>query len=336
MFEADLLYHYTSQAGLLGIIANDSIWATDIRALNDWTEFRRLFEEAGVKPLVDSFKAGLSTLPEDPAEDKGARQTFLECVLAERNFETLLNIIKAQHDKPKETFVCSFAADGTGDRLSQWRGYSHSSQGFSLGFDKTLFKKQLALHDTLDKPVELVDCIYDNAATLEHIKKLGSDASANYGNPSRRKKDVPDWFTTPGKSAGYRETAFHLLDCLTETTVPFFKLAARCKHLGFQEELECRAVCFAYRKTLLPNTVKYRNGQFGPTAYIEIPLGLRNPSTCPLRRIVIGPRSHSGQDIDDIVNSVEMLLQKYGFQVRSPATPDGVEIVTSQIPYRSA
>lgn len=49
MLEADVLYHYTSQAGLLGIIANDSIWATDIRALNDWTEFRHLFEEAGVK-----------------------------------------------------------------------------------------------------------------------------------------------------------------------------------------------------------------------------------------------------------------------------------------------
>jgi len=83
-----------------------------------------------------------------------------------------------------------------------------------------------------------------------------------------------------------------------------------------------------------PSSIGMAN--LGPTAYVEIPLGLRKPDTCPLRRIVIGPRTHRGQDIDDIVNSVEMPLQKYGIQVRSPATPNGVEIATSQIPYRSA
>ena len=83
--------------------------------------------------------------------------------------------------------------------------------------------------------------------------------------PASRPRQSPQCFRfiTPGQSAGYRETAFYLSYCLSKATAPFFKLAARCKHPGFHEELECRAVCFAYRKTLLPNTVKYRNGQFG-------------------------------------------------------------------------
>src|SRR6266404_158808 len=33
------LYHYTTQAGLLGIAKDKAIWMTDIRHLNDSTEF---------------------------------------------------------------------------------------------------------------------------------------------------------------------------------------------------------------------------------------------------------------------------------------------------------
>ena len=36
----ELLYHYTRAGGLLGIVQGHSIWATDIRYLNDGNEFR--------------------------------------------------------------------------------------------------------------------------------------------------------------------------------------------------------------------------------------------------------------------------------------------------------
>lgn len=35
----DLLYHYTTQAGLLGILGSKSIWCTNTLFLNDPTEF---------------------------------------------------------------------------------------------------------------------------------------------------------------------------------------------------------------------------------------------------------------------------------------------------------
>ncbi len=39
--EPELLYHYTTQEGLLGIFDTQEIWATHIRYLNDKTrEFR--------------------------------------------------------------------------------------------------------------------------------------------------------------------------------------------------------------------------------------------------------------------------------------------------------
>jgi hypothetical protein len=37
-----LLYHYTDQRGLLGILRSQSIWATHIRYLNDSSEYNHV------------------------------------------------------------------------------------------------------------------------------------------------------------------------------------------------------------------------------------------------------------------------------------------------------
>ena len=332
MPEPDQLYHYTSQAGLLGIIASDSIWATDIRALNDWTEFRHVFTTASMQLLVDAFKSGL---PDDI--DADAKKMVTEHVLAERNFPKLLEIIKADppYGEPKGVFVCSFTA--AGDLLSQWRGYSHSSQGFSLGFDTRLLKKQLESVHTPETPTELVECVYDEATTHERIRDLGKKAAEGFRDLRQRDEIVPPSFCTLlSPSENYRKHVYYLEKSFTFATVPFFRAAAQFKHPGFQEEREWRVLYSAFWKSLSPHTVKFRNGQFGPTAYVEIPLGLHTPATCPLRRIVIGPRTYSGHEMRDMINSIEMLLSKYGIPVKSLATPSGVDVVISQIPYRSA
>jgi hypothetical protein len=328
----DILYHYTSQAGLQGILASDHIWATEIYALNDWTEFRLLFTSATMRLLADTFT---SELPDDI--DADAKKMMVERVLAERNVPALLEIIKA--DPPsgerKGVFVCSFTA--AGDLLSQWRGYSHSSQGFSLGFDTALLKKQLEAVDTPDTPTELVECIYDEARIHKHIRDLGRKAAKGFRELKKRNEVVPASFTTlRNPSKNYRKHSFYLEKSFTFATVPFFRLAAQFKHHGFQEEREWRVLFRSFWKTLLPDKVKFRSGQFGPTSYVEIPLGLHSPASCSLRRIVIGPRNYSGHERKDMINSVELLLSKYSIPVKSSAEPNGVEIATSEIPYRSA
>lgn len=40
---SELLYHYTSAEGVLGITSPDSLWATNIRYMNDSREFRAEF-----------------------------------------------------------------------------------------------------------------------------------------------------------------------------------------------------------------------------------------------------------------------------------------------------
>ena len=328
----DLLYHYTSQAGLQGILASDRIWATDIYSLNDWTEFRLLFTSATMQLLADTFNSGL---PDDI--DADAKKMMVDRVLAERNFPTLLELIKTDppYGDRKGAFVCSLTA--AGDLLSQWRGYSHSSQGFSLGFDTAVLEKQLEAVHTLDTPTELVECIYDEAIIREHIRDLGRKAAEGFRELKERNEAVPAWFTTLlNPSENYRKHSFYLEKSFTFATVPLLRLAAQFKHPGFQEEREWRVLFRAFLKTLPPDKVKFRSGQFGPTSYVEIPLGLYSPASCSLRRIVIGPRTYSGHEMSDMTNSIALLLSKYGIPVKSAAAPSGVEIVMSEIPYRSA
>jgi hypothetical protein len=198
--EADsgLLYHYTSEAGLRGIIENDSIWATDIHFLNDWTEFSHVFNEETLGPFVESF---LEALP--PDIDKDARQVTLDRVLSKRNFPRLLSIIEGlpPYGKPKEAFVCSFTADAIadgnpGDRLSQWRGYLHSSQGFSLGFDRTVLKQQIETQNSPDATAGLVKCIYDDEEKLSLFVNMGRAAATEFIAFRGSGEVVPKWFRT--------------------------------------------------------------------------------------------------------------------------------------------
>jgi hypothetical protein len=284
MLEPEILYHYTSQAGLLGILASDRIWATDIHALNDWTEFRLLFATGSMQLLVDAFNSGL---PDDI--DVDAKKMMIECVLAERNFPELLKIIKADppRGERKGVFVCSFTA--AGDLLSQWRGYSYSSQGFSLGFDTTLLKKQLEGVHTPDTSTELIECIYDEATIRERIRDLGRKAAGGCRELKDRDEIVPASFRTlRNPSPNYRKHVYYLEKSFTFATVPFLRLAAQFKHHGFQEEREWRVLYRAFWKTLLPDTVKFRSGQFGPTSFVEIPLGLHSQATCPSGGLLLG------------------------------------------------
>src|SRR4051812_26827939 len=85
------LYHYTSPAGFLGIMATRKLWASSIRHMNDATEYRyahNVFEEAMstaaqavrrtalyvsvvAKGMVDDIREGVRELPQVLASSQG-------------------------------------------------------------------------------------------------------------------------------------------------------------------------------------------------------------------------------------------------------------------------
>jgi hypothetical protein len=100
-----LIWHYTTAAGLLGILSSGSIWATGLSFLNDSSEGRHVWEK-----MVELLAAKL------PKGDAAAARVALD------DFDARVT----------ELAVACFSRDG--DLLSQWRTYSQGA-GFAVGFD---------------------------------------------------------------------------------------------------------------------------------------------------------------------------------------------------------
>jgi hypothetical protein len=308
----DLLYHYTSEAGLWGIVQSDCIWATHVRFLNDWTEFQEAFAVDYVRTLAESFLSGPP--PEGVTEEdrRVAEEVFSQ-------HERILEVLNALSDR-YDTFVCAFSADG-GDRLSQWRGYSNSVQGFSIGFDHGLLAQPVKNYAPRD--AEIRRCIYDEEGKRSWARSLGARASEQFA--VLMKKTEPA--SRPLTSVGIRATA---LLALARASAEFSMDAATFKHPGFREEFEHRAIVRVPMGDVAPDTLKFRDGRFGKTPYLEIPLGLENVGTSPLKRIVIGP----GANREDVARAVRLFLIKHRIPVQAAFGSEGVEIAVSVIPYR--
>lgn len=284
---ANLLYHYTNQDGLSGILKDSEIWATDYRFLNDTKE-----REHDVTQFSNAIYMHATTRPADSA---GAR---IEKCLNDRKhnyIETLLRSIDAYYVSfTKEDLDCQLPltpdSQFLGDRLSQWRGYAQNCQGISLGFnrDRLLSKAKLLQEKTnTHLSIEFVDCIY------------GDDLkNAIVG-------------TINGNNAIKIENSKILNDCMV-----------RFKHVGFEEEKETRLVIQMPVAQKDVNLVEFRNGQYGRTPYIKVPLGLIGQDS-PLERIVVGPSKY----MDQTVQSLEIELTKMGIQ--------GVKVVASKISFRN-
>jgi hypothetical protein len=131
------LYHYTGAAGLIGIIENRKLWATDHRHLNDRKE-----HQIGTRLLQDELK--VSRL------EKKDRSAFEDLVASTQ----------------KGYFVLSFSEQG--DQLSQWRAYSAGGAGYALGF-----KQNNALFSSATQhSFNLIRCEYDPTKQQELCRYL--------------------------------------------------------------------------------------------------------------------------------------------------------------------
>jgi DUF2971 family protein len=149
--------HYTSQAGLLGILTKEILWATNIKFLNDEQEFQnalQMCEDIIAKP--------------NPSFDK------------DRRFGEYLAKIKHQLgrlDLFKSDAIFTLAFSEETDLLGQWRGYCPANNGYCIVFDAE------ALHAATSVKLEnchLVKCVYDDAKKAAQIRKVFTDHWRKY------------------------------------------------------------------------------------------------------------------------------------------------------------
>ena len=133
----ELLYHYTTQKGLIGIIEKRSIWASKVQHLNDTQEF---------KLALNLAKKALEKKSKDA---ENAIQNKIDQMIEDLEEIPSINV-----------FVCSFTEED--DLLSQWRAYSSFGNGYAIGFSSKILQQRHGFF--------LAKCIYE-----ENIQKAVID-----------------------------------------------------------------------------------------------------------------------------------------------------------------
>jgi hypothetical protein len=174
----EVLYHYTTQSGLLGIVNGREIWASHTQYLNDVREFKHAVNV--VEEELFNMKLG------PPHHDK--RELLNEMEEGLKGGIEGINVC-----------VCSFSA--AGDVLSQWRAYGGGASGFSIGFSGALLR---AVSDEMN--FWLVPVLYDEDEQRAIVRTLLEDVLAE--NLRRRTQSTADGNREPGQPPGGNLVAY--------------------------------------------------------------------------------------------------------------------------------
>ena len=163
-----IIYHYTTQDGLIGILKESALWATKIHYMSDASELTEPLRIANTQLTVFTRQ-----LDSEEAKDKERKKDIILKILDDIRTWEQLNMC-----------IVSFCAKA--DLLSQWRGYGVPGSAYSIGFDRENLIKTIGSH-----PFELRRCqYYDSVSYEEKIHKFVLDII----NEAVTKNNVPEDF----------------------------------------------------------------------------------------------------------------------------------------------
>ena len=137
-----VLFHYTGQTGLVGIIERAELWATKIQYMNDATEFGLALGLA--RQHLENIINNTHHVGE---------KTAAVALLQSLNGIEDINL-----------FATCFCEGG--DLLSQWRGYAGGKQGYAIGFSTD------GLMQIADRNKFILGrCIYDRAIQRKIVEE---------------------------------------------------------------------------------------------------------------------------------------------------------------------
>lgn len=139
----EILYHYTSFKGLMGIVDSKALWASDIRYMNDSAELRH---------TVDLIRIDITQRIASGHANPNLLNQFLDWVSYRIANEHML-------------FGASFRSNG--NLLSQWRGYSSPGKGVSIGFNPMHILKCAQ-----SQSFKVGKCIYKSSDQRKLIKQV--------------------------------------------------------------------------------------------------------------------------------------------------------------------
>jgi hypothetical protein len=293
------LYHYTSAEALLAILQSGSLWATDIRYLNDTAEYRFARDL-----LLKELQGRTVRL-----KNKRVRS------LIEQHLKSL-RISNAAY-----AYVTSFSA--CGNLLSQWRAYA-PRDGVSIGFHAGALQKI--------NGYALWKCHYFNStpslteAEKNDLRLITDEVYGSIQWASRLMQQEARKSSHTGASLleAQRDHAAVISASLTWA-------ALKIKHAGFSEESEWRLIDNNSEINMIhaagedpQGLLNFRRGAFGITPYLLAVLPVTwKKDPLGIAEIIVGPSSNAAAT----VTSIKDLLR---IKLRSAAP-----VVSCNIPYRT-
>lgn len=231
----ELLYHYTKEKGLYGILERECIWATHYRFLNDLSE---CLEAAEMFEAIIRQQSSTKSL-----------QLEISKAVRQASCNNILNTLRARIESTDAYFV-SFTDESIsqtpGDRLTLWRGYAENSQGFSLGFRRSKLQQRVqSFEQQLQKQIPLMKCLYGE--TEESRQERAAIVRTLVGFvDSKILEKVLEWSARFKNKAFYEEREWRFVLQMSK----------------------------AERETN-GGRIEFHDGQFGRTPHIAIPLDLK-------------------------------------------------------------
>lgn len=291
------LWHYTTLGGFEGIVASGRLWATDVRFLNDRTEF------------IHARKIAEGLIAEMPACDSE------EAWVKTKAQQVLDGYFEIGPLSPSRLELYSVSFTVLEDTLSQWRGYGND--GVSLCFDLQHIRPPAELGSL----VSFAPCIYQEhekrtlvASALQGFVSKALILFRATGDPGWVAQRLQAWtqLTSDEQAAQnsfnvwnekYLQSELHTQYVLTAADL--LRVAGLCKDHTFHEEQEWRLMLPVQTDKPLQYTARlYRARNDEQVPYITTSLFARQ-ARLPLTRVFVGP----GGDVATRREAIEFILR---------------------------
>ena len=316
------LLHYTSVAGLFGILESQSLRATHSAFQNDSTEISLFFKWRLAKLLESGIRAELAADPELQVLPEFAKTPHEADEAVTRYATEMADAIRRTSSRLHQPYLTCFSAPAnkrveSDGLLSQWRGYGKDG-GYALVFDAKRLEEHLV--------IEGASFWYEHAH-WGNVHYHQDDSDLVNAEPEILKAEdalrevIRRYIRNPVATE------------LESTFEPVAILSCLYKHWGFHEEREVRIVAILPGEELVqegrrvgearpvrqPKTF-VRNGT--PVPYLDLfsQESKGAPIHLPILRVIIGP--HPQSELRH--QAVKLFLRTKGIDA---------EVLISQIPY---
>ncbi|AQW59350.1 DUF2971 domain-containing protein [Vibrio owensii] len=316
--EDDLVYHYTTAEGVLGILQSSSYWATQIDYLNDKSEYLSGLNMVNdlVRPVYFSNRKELMSYSDEEMRLKG-----LDGYIEYRDIALLAD--KMLGGMPSEIGIYSASFTSEKDSVKHWMAYTKANDAYSIGLSrKELFSEFNNSHNmfrSVSYNNQSNENLIARRAVVELLKAYGDfKIVAPFVSKRKCRHSVNERI----------QAAQYYLEVLMKVHM----YACFVKHNSFSHESEARLVTTHISEDLLgsprfigtrdypicknSSDVFYRasSGLLIPTKSIHIPRSA-------IKKIIVGP--HYSQEL--AAKSTLSLSRKLGYSV---------SVECSQVPLR--